>query len=113
MIVIFGYLKNNDPSPPPEKVVQEALDKLHMEKSRTTVVIAHRLSTIQDADKIAVIDNGVVELGTHDDLLALKGVYAMLCSGQASVQYLYYVRVVPQYFSKQTRNFFPTCMLKV
>lgn len=64
--------------------MQAALDKLHREKPRTTVVIAHRLSTIQDADKIAVIDKGVVELGTHRELLALKGVYAMLASGQAS-----------------------------
>lgn len=65
-----------------EKVVQAALDKLHREKPRTTVTIAHRLSTIQDADKIAVIDKGVIELGTHSELLKLNGVYAMLCSGQ-------------------------------
>lgn len=64
-------------------MVQAALDKLHEDKPRTTVVIAHRLSTIQNADKIAVIDKGVVELGTHRELLALDGVYAMLCSGQA------------------------------
>ena len=41
---------------------------------RTTVVIAHRLSTVQDADKILVLDGGVVvEQGTHDELLAREG----------------------------------------
>ena len=63
-------------------MVQAALDKLHKEKPRTTVTIAHRLSTIQNADKIAVIDKGVVELGTHSELLALNGVYHMLCAAQ-------------------------------
>ncbi|CAM9703395.1 unnamed protein product, partial [Scytosiphon promiscuus] len=67
-----------------ENVVQAALDKLHREKRRTTVTIAHRLSTIQGADKIAVIDKGVVELGTHSELLALDGIYAMLCKSQGS-----------------------------
>lgn len=66
------------------QVVQAALDKLHKEKARTTVVIAHRLSTIRNADKIAVIDKGVVESGTHEELLARKGAYANLCSLQAS-----------------------------
>ncbi|CAN0287525.1 unnamed protein product [Ectocarpus sp. 6 AP-2014] len=65
-----------------EKVVQAALDKLHKDKPRTTVTIAHRLSTIRGADKIAVIDKGVVELGTHSELLALNGVYHMLCTSQ-------------------------------
>eukprot|EP00752_Nemacystus_decipiens_P011582 g10286.t1 len=65
-----------------EKVVQAALDRLHKLKPRTTVTIAHRLSTIQNADKIAVIDKGVVEVGTHSELLALKGVYHTLCSSQ-------------------------------
>ncbi|CAM9784749.1 unnamed protein product, partial [Ectocarpus sp. 12 AP-2014] len=65
-----------------EKVVQAALDQLHKDKPRTTLTIAHRLSTIQGADKIAVIDKGVVELGTHSELLALNGVYHTLCSSQ-------------------------------
>lgn len=65
-----------------QQVVQQALDKLHKEKPRTTVVIAHRLSTIQNADKIAVINKGVAELGTHSELLALDGIYAMLCAAQ-------------------------------
>lgn len=64
--------------------MQAALDKLQLEKARTTVVIAHRLSTIQDADKIAVIDKGVAELGTHSELIALQGVYATLCAAQVT-----------------------------
>lgn len=66
------------------QVVQAALDKLHEQKPRTTVTIAHRLSTIQGADEIAVIDKGVVETGTHAELLALKGVYHTLCMSQVS-----------------------------
>ncbi|KAI0242199.1 ATP-dependent translocase ABCB1, partial [Lamellibrachia satsuma] len=57
-----------------ERVVQEALDKARV--GRTCIVIAHRLSTIQDADAIAVFHNGrVVELGTHQQLLARRGIY--------------------------------------
>uniref|UniRef100_A0A672U8N1 ATP binding cassette subfamily B member 1 n=1 Tax=Strigops habroptila TaxID=2489341 RepID=A0A672U8N1_STRHB len=64
-----------------EKIVQEALDKAR--EGRTCIVIAHRLSTIQNADKIAVIQNGkVVEQGTHQQLLALKGVYYSLVNAQ-------------------------------
>eukprot|EP00079_Xenopus_tropicalis_P036517 XP_017950288.1 PREDICTED: multidrug resistance protein 1A isoform X2 [Xenopus tropicalis] len=64
-----------------EKVVQEALDKART--GRTCIVIAHRLSTIQNADKIAVIQNGkVVEQGTHQQLLQLKGVYYTLVTIQ-------------------------------
>uniref|UniRef100_A0A7M4F011 ATP-binding cassette sub-family B member 5 n=1 Tax=Crocodylus porosus TaxID=8502 RepID=A0A7M4F011_CROPO len=65
-----------------EKVVQEALDKAR--QGRTCIVIAHRLSTIQNADKIAVLQNGrIVEQGTHQQLLAEKGIYYSLVSFQA------------------------------
>jgi subfamily B ATP-binding cassette protein MsbA len=61
-----------------EMLVQEAIERLLRE--RTSVVIAHRLSTIQQADRIAVINNGVVEeLGTHDELLSnVHGLYHRL-----------------------------------
>ncbi|KAK2531311.1 multidrug resistance protein 1 [Columba livia] len=64
-----------------EKIVQEALDKAR--EGRTCIVIAHRLSTVQNADKIAVIQNGkVVEQGTHQQLLAEKGIYYSLVNVQ-------------------------------
>ncbi len=60
-----------------EHAVQEALDRLA--QGRTTITIAHRLSTVRDADQIVVLDAGrVVELGTHDELLARRGRYAAL-----------------------------------
>ncbi len=64
-----------------EREVQRALENLMMD--RTTFVIAHRLSTIKNADRILVINDGaIVEQGTHDSLIALKGEYELLYNMQ-------------------------------
>ncbi|MFN0218861.1 MAG: ABC transporter ATP-binding protein [Hyphomicrobium sp.] len=63
-----------------EKLVQEALARFT--KNRTTLVIAHRLSTVQSADFICVMDaGGIVEIGTHGELLARNGAYSRLSGG--------------------------------
>ena len=64
-----------------ERAVIEALDRLM--KGKTVITIAHRLSTIRNSDKILVLKDGAVaEEGTHDELLALGGVYAGLYRAQ-------------------------------
>lgn len=61
-----------------EIAVQAAMEKLI--KHNTMIVVAHRLSTIQKADKIVVMDQGkIVEMGSHDELLELKGYYWTMC----------------------------------
>lgn len=65
-----------------EKLIQDALEKLM--KNRTSLVIAHRLSTISKLDRIIVMEDGkIIEDGSHEELLALKGQYARLWAHQS------------------------------
>ena len=66
-----------------ENAIQDAMDKVM--EGRTSIVIAHRLSTILSADKILVVDGGVIaESGNHEELLALNGIYKELYETQFS-----------------------------
>lgn len=65
-----------------EEIIQHAMDVL--KKGRTTFIIAHRLSTIKNADRILVLDRGIIkEQGTHDELLAQGGIYNQMYQMQA------------------------------
>ena len=65
-----------------EKEIQKALDNLV--RGRTTIAIAHRLSTLRQADRLVVMDRGrIVEVGSHDDLMAREGHYYRLYQAQA------------------------------
>ncbi|CAN7538626.1 ABC transporter ATP-binding protein [Devosia sp. LjRoot3] len=67
-----------------ERAVQMALQSLA--KGRTTLVIAHRLTTVRNADRILVLtEDGIVEQGRHDELMAANGYYARLQAVQASI----------------------------
>ena len=67
-----------------EELIQHSLEK--MRKGRTTIAIAHRLSTIQDSNCIYVLDKGeIIESGTHDELIALKGNYYIMYQLQAGM----------------------------
>jgi ATP-binding cassette subfamily B protein len=64
-----------------EHLVKEALDRLM--HGRTTLIIAHRLSTVRDADRVLVIDGGVIaQSGTHDELMTQEGLYKRLVERQ-------------------------------
>ena len=65
-----------------EKIVQDGMDRLM--KGRTTFVIAHRLSTVKNSDCIMVLEQGrIIERGSHDELIAQKGRYYQLYTGNA------------------------------
>lgn len=68
-----------------EKLIQKAIDQLI--QGRTSIVIAHRLSTIRKADKILVLDRGIIkEMGTHQELMQAKGHYFNLHKLQFEMQ---------------------------
>ena len=68
-----------------ERLVQEGMDKLM--QGRTVFVIAHRLSTVRNSDAIMVLDKGrIVERGTHQELLTLKGIYYNLYTGKLELE---------------------------
>ena len=68
-----------------EHVVMEGLRRLT--RGRTVLMVAHRLKTLRHADEILVLDRGVIaEHGTHDDLIALNGIYAGLYATQTEVE---------------------------
>ncbi len=68
-----------------ERAVQEALDLLML--GRSTIIIARRLSLIRNADYIAVMEEGqLVEMGTHDELLTLDGLYAELLKNEEAAK---------------------------
>ncbi|MCD7739086.1 MAG: ATP-binding cassette domain-containing protein, partial [Lachnospiraceae bacterium] len=68
-----------------ERLVQEGMDRLMA--GRTTFVIAHRLSTIKNADCIMVLEMGrIIERGNHDELIAQKGKYYQLYTGNQVTQ---------------------------
>jgi len=67
-----------------ERMVQAALERLM--QNRTTLIIAHRLATVRQVDRIAVIDAGrLVEIGSHDELMASNALYSRLAALQFGV----------------------------
>ena len=64
-----------------EAALQRSIEKISID--RTTLIIAHRLSTIRNADRIIVLDSGIIsEEGTHDDLINNNGIYSRLWAVQ-------------------------------
>jgi ATP-binding cassette subfamily B protein len=68
-----------------EKIIMENLNQFF--KNKTAVVIAHRLSTVKNADQIVVLDKGkIIEKGTHNELINLKGNYYNLVKNQLELE---------------------------
>ena len=68
-----------------ERLIEKGLDALMAD--RTVIFIAHRLSTVRNADAITVIEDGeIIERGSHEDLLAQKGRYYRLYTGQYELE---------------------------
>jgi len=66
-------------------LIQEAIERLM--RGRTTIIIAHRLSTVRKADKIVVLEDKVIrEMGTHDELIRLDGLYRRLYTVQQELE---------------------------
>ena len=83
LLIDFGstYTKVTAVDVETEKLIQEAIDGLS--KSRTCITIAHRLSTVRNSDAIMVLEKGeIIERGSHEELLAMKGRYYELYTGQ-------------------------------
>jgi translation initiation factor RLI1 len=70
-----------------EQMVQQSIDALQQSRAQTTLVIAHRLSTIRNADRILVVDGGmIVQEGSHDILVETPGLYSTLWHKQQGTQ---------------------------
>lgn len=75
-----------------ERKIQEAISRLV--KGRTTFAIAHRLSTLRNADRLVVVDKGVIaEIGTHEELLEKEGIYHKLVEAQKELSQIKGVEV--------------------
>ena len=82
----FGLLVLDEPSSALDPITEYNIMNLIMSAANltTTIIVAHRLSTVRDADRIVVIDDGgVVESGSHDALMSIKGKYFEMFTKQA------------------------------
>ncbi len=91
------------------QIVQEALERA--QQGRTSIVIAHRLSTVRNADLIAVIHKGkLAELGTHNELMDLRGRYYRLNNTQMKK---WSVKVINQWWPKPETHVRFRCIFRV